>query len=104
MFEKEILERLQEMYRGGMTHDELSKALGISASYIGNILSGKQPVKNPTVDLLFKVFPRATVNLTGKVNAMTVYEFRHKAIEAVIDLDLPPDAMQAVLRALKDIK
>ena len=104
MFEKEILERLQEMYRGGMTQDEFSKATGVSRPYLALMLAGKRPLKNPTVDLLFKVFPRSTVNLTGKVNAMTVDEFRHKAIEAVIDLDLPPDAMQAVLRALKDIK
>lgn len=120
MFEKEILERLQEMYRRGMTHDELSKALGISASYIGNILSGKQPVKNPTVDLLFKVFPRAVVNLEGQTNIAaenngnmvansgsgnfftdrSAADFKAKVISAVIKLDLPPDAMQTVLKAI----
>ena len=104
MFEKEILERLKELWQGGMTQDELSRKTGISRPYIALILSGKRPVRNPTVDLLFKVFPHATINLTGEGNTTTVDEFRHKAMDAVIDLDLSPDAMQAVLRALKDLK
>ena len=129
MFEKEISERLKELWKGGLTQDELSRKTGISRSYLGHILSGKQPVKNPTIDLLLKVFPRATVNLTGDVRQINtgqsggvnaqninghnffaadrtaaVSDYRLKAMDAVLALDLPPDAMQAILRALKEIK
>jgi|GEM_PF-6046268 len=125
MFEKEITEHLRELYGGGMTQEEMARLTGISRPYIANILNGKQQVKNASVDLLLKVFPRATVSLTGDVRqtnagqsgginaqavngnnffAPDVEGFRNRAIAAMIDLDLPPEALQTVLRTLKKLK
>ena len=33
-----------------------------------------------------------------------VADFKNRAISAIIDLDLPPDAMQTVLRTIKKLK
>lgn len=65
MFEKEFVERLQELYKAGKTYEEISSLTGISKSALGRVISGSRPPKNLTVDALLKAFPNAEINLYG---------------------------------------
>jgi len=91
-------------------------------------------IKGLKVETLMKMFPSATLNLNGEisptqtgtnngvvgVNIGTVNNgslapaqaqiksavdaFRHAVIDALIGLDIPPDALTAVLRTIKETK
>ena len=65
MFEKEIRAKLQEMHDSGMSYDEIAKSTGISKTTISSCVSGYRSVKNPTISLLLKVFPRCKIDLDG---------------------------------------
>lgn len=66
MYEEEIKRRLVEMSGEGMTHSEIGRKLGIPISTVSNILSGYREIKNPSVDMLLKVFPNCRIDLDGK--------------------------------------
>lgn len=127
MYENEIASKLKQLKNQGKTYEELHQLTGISRSYLAMILSGKQPVKNPTVDLLLKTFPGTTITLNGvsvrgndnqtgngiavghhnnffSGDNSSLADYRARVISTIIDLDLPSDAMQTVLRAVKNIK
>ena len=119
---------LREEYRTGQTQEEIAKTHHVRQSQVQQLLSGKRTVAGLSLETFCKMFPRATVNLSGDVNTATadrgstaianagsnnnfltdrnaaVADYRLKAMDAVLALDLPPDATNAVLRALKDIK
>lgn len=119
---------LREEYHSGRTQSEIAENHHVNQQQIHYLLSGKRSVAGLSLETFCKMFPRATVNLTGDVNTATadrgstaianagqgnnfftdrnaaVADYRLKAMDAVLALELPPDATNAVLRALKDIK
>lgn len=68
MFEKEILEKLKEIHASGRSYDEISKLTGVSRTTVAEILAGKRHIKNPSISMLLKVFPRAVIHLDGVNN------------------------------------
>lgn len=68
MYEKEIFERLKQMHDSGKTYDEIARITDISRAMVSQILGGQRPIKNPSLDLFLKVFPRAVIHLDGVNN------------------------------------
>ena len=119
---------LREEYRKGKTLEEIAATHNVKHQQIQCLLAGTRSAAGLRLETFCKMFPRATVNLTGDVNTATadrgataianagsnnnfftdrnaaVADYRLKAMDAVLALDLPSDATNAVLRALKDIK
>lgn len=90
-------------------------------------------IKGLKVETLMRMFPRATLNLNGDGSIMqtvanvsakngsvnnislnpatpseaqirlAVDAFRHEVVDALIGLDIPPDALQAVLKTIKEL-
>lgn len=65
MYEKEIRDRLCEMHNSGMSYDEISQKTNISKTTVGHVITGGRSIKNPTISLLLKVFPRCKIFLDG---------------------------------------
>lgn len=61
----EILERLRNEYEKGATYKEIAKEKNISYSYLRGIINGVNPPEKLSLELLFKIFPHATINLSG---------------------------------------
>jgi transcriptional regulator with XRE-family HTH domain len=109
MYKKAIEKKLQEMHCQGMTYQAISNHTGISASNVAGIINGRRPVKNPSVDLFLKLFPKAkisfdgatqTINASGNANvAQTVSgnidQSRH--VETVEDSGIIGKIMEKVL-------
>ena len=123
MFEEEILERLREMHRSGMSYDEIANTTGVARAAIGFYISGAKPIKNPTVNLLMKVFPNCRIDLDGnappapvegqpsavsesdaeKIASDAVEDFRNKAVMALLKLDVPADIALEVLKTVSEL-
>ena len=122
-----------EYHKRGMKQREIAKAHNVSRSYIQSLLTGRCPFEGITLDSLSKMFPRATLNLNGDGSIMqtvahvsakngsvnnislnpaapseaqirlAVDAFRHDVIDALIGLDIPPDALASVLKTIKEL-
>lgn len=116
---------LKAEYAEGLTQEELAARHHVRQQQIQHLLSGKRSVAGLSLETFAKMFPRATVNLTGDVrqtntgqsggvNAQAVNGnnfftpdvegFRNKAIAAMIDLDLPPEHFKVVIKTLKKLE
>ena len=62
---KQITELLKSEYDAGATYQELADKYGVSYTHMHNLLNGKRAVSGISLDFLFKLFPKATINLTG---------------------------------------
>ena len=71
MYEKQIRDRLCEMHNSGMSYDEISQKTNISKTTVGHVITGGRSIKNPTISLLLKVFPRCKIYLDGVVPSQT---------------------------------
>lgn len=65
MYEQEIYNKLKEMHNSGKTYDEIARITGVSRAMISQILGGQRKIKNPSLDLFLKVFPKAVIYLDG---------------------------------------
>lgn len=124
MFEEEILERLREMHRSGMSYDEIASTTGVARAAIGFYISGAKPIKNPTVNLLMKVFPNCRIDLegnappapaegqpsavsesdAGKIAEDAVRAFRQRLVMALIPVDMPPEIALDVLKIVRNME
>lgn len=121
--EKIIRDELRRLSGGSKNQQEVAEKIGISRPYLNRLLSGKYPVSGLTVATLEKMFPRMVVYLngdgvnatnTGTVNGVvglnsgtvnaSESSLRLRIIEAVIGLDIAPDALQAVLKTIKEVR
>jgi len=122
--ESTIRQHVQELYRDGKTQQEVGDKLNISRSYIQSLMTGRRRYGGITVEYLDKMFPRASLNLTGtgnitqvasnvrvqngSVNSIqhgkTAEQFRQEAIMKMLELDLDGDTLKSVLTALKGIE
>lgn len=120
IYEK-IISALLERYNSGKTYTDIAKEADMSYSYIHGLMNGKNDPENLSLGKLFKLFPRATIDIhdnhvsvenVGIVNGdnnnliaeQTAESFRVRAIKAIIDLDIPPESMKIVLKTLKELK
>ena len=117
----------------GKTHKDIAKAHNVSPSYIQALLAGERDWDKLKIGTISKMFPRATLNLNGDGSIMqtvahvsakngsvnnislnpaapseaqirlAVDAFRHDVIDALIGLDIPPDALAAVLKTIKEL-
>lgn len=71
MFEADIQNKLKEMHNSGMTYEEIAEATGIAKTVVGVYTSGARPIKNPTISLLMKVFPKCKIFLDGVIPGFT---------------------------------
>lgn len=125
---KEILDLLKNEYSAGATYQEMAGKKKVSYSYLRGLMNGVNPPEKLSLEVLFKLFPRAQINLnagetingnatTGNGPAIVGHHnhitanaedsaetFRSKAIAAMIDLDIPSDALREVLKTLKDLE
>ena len=119
-----IRETLKKSCGERKSQREVAESLGISQSYLNRLLSNKYPVSGLTVATLEKMFPRMVIYLngdavtatnsgtvngvvglnSGTVNAASEGSLRLRIMEAVIGLDIPPDALQAVLKTIKEVR
>ena len=105
---------LSDERNSGMTQEEIAAKHNVRQSQIQPLLTKQRAVAYLSLRTFVKMFPQATVSVTGDATPTVANrvataiaaaeDFRLKAMDAIIDLDLPPDAMQAVLRTLKNIK
>ena len=120
IYEK-IISALLERYHSGQTYTDIAKEADMSYSYIHGLMNGKNAPEKLSLEKLFKLFPRATIDIhdnhvsvenVGIVNGdnnnliaeQTAESFRVRAIKAIIDLDIPPESMKIVLKTLKELK
>lgn len=64
---QKIEEALNAMHET-MSYEEMSKRLGVAPSTLSGMLNSSRPIKNPSLDLLLKVFPHAEIHLEGAHN------------------------------------
>ena len=125
---EQIRTALWEEYKSGKKQQDMAAAHHVTQQYISRLLSGKRSCDGLSLKAVSNMFPRATLNLHGDtviaensgvnngvmgVNHGTVNggsqtssadAFRSKAIAAMIDLDIPADALREVLKTLKDLQ
>lgn len=109
----------------GITQTKLAERHNVTQSMIQPFLSGTRSVEGMTLATLDKMFPNATINLygdknitqtasnvsvrNGSVNTISMNsgaaaeQIRARIIAALIPLDIQPDALQTVLRAINEL-
>ena len=126
-FEADVINALRSILVDNVERD-LAKRSTVSRGYINALKNQKKPPRALTVETLFKLFPHAQITLNagdqingnattghgpaivGHHNHVTAAAedsaetFRSKAIAAMIDLDIPADALREVLKTLKDLQ
>lgn len=125
--QKQIFDTLKQEERDGLNQEELALKHNISQAHIQRILCRKSNLDNLRLKTFEAMFPNAVVflngdnNITqtasninvknGSVNSISlnsasssVESFRLRALDAIVDLDIPPDAMKLVLQTLKKLK
>lgn len=122
-----VYQTLRQEWDSGLTQEEVAEKHNIKHGQVQPILSGKRSAGGLHLDTFDRMFPNATFNLNGDgvnaANSGTVHgvvglnsgtvntsapaaseSFRLRVLEAVIDLDIPSDALQIVLKTIKEIK
>jgi predicted transcriptional regulator len=117
----QIHDRLLEEYKSGKKQTELAKEHGVSQQYICRLISGQRSCADITLKTLEKMFPLATLNLSGngiitqvasnvRLNNQSVSteksaeSFRNEVVKKIISLDLSGDDLKKVLTALMEIE
>ena len=127
MLDEQIKSILEQEKAAGLSHREIGKRHHVSQTHITHLLNGQRPVSGLTIETVQKMFPLASFNLNGDgvnaANSGTVHgvvglnsgtvntstpaaleSFRLRVLEAVIELEIPADALQVVLKTIKGIK
>ena len=122
--ESTILESLRRQCDGRGKTGQVAKKIGLSRPYLNKLVNGKCPVSGLTIETVQRMFLHATFNLNGDavsihadqnsgsvvgvnrghVSTAASESFRLRILEAVIGLDIPADALQIVLKTIKEIK
>lgn len=118
--EETIKAALEDEYQHGRTHQEIADTHHVSRSYVQYLLTGGRAYGKLKVEAVQRMFPNATLNLSGdgnitqvasnvRVNTQsinvgkTAEVYKQEAIMAMLDLDLPADTLKLVLNTLKGI-
>jgi len=112
---------VKEVFRSerdkGHTYQKIADKLNLDQSYVVNLSNGKRSFEGITLGTFDRMFPHATVDLEGHapIRAARVaspgdgditYGDRSEALRSaiigeVIDLDIPPECLAKVLKAVK---
>lgn len=129
--ESTILESLRRQCDGRGKTGQVAKQIGLSRPYLNKLVNGKCPVSGLTIETVQRMFPHATFNLNGDAvsihadqnsgsvvgvnrghvstaaqsaeDAPDLEHVKARIISALIRLEIPPDALQAVLRTVNDL-
>lgn len=121
----EVFKEMKRLYDGGMTQEQVAAHCHIRHSQAQRILSGTRSTCGLELGTFDKMFPNASVCLygngimqtasnvnvkNGSVNSISIQhdtasveKIRSKIIAALIPLDIQPDALQTVLRAINEL-
>ena len=67
-----IIEALKKEYADGATYQRLAQKYGVSYQYLREIMLGKKPVERMSLEFFFKLFPNASVTISGGIVAPVV--------------------------------
>ena len=95
---QEISDALKKEYEGGATYQELSEKYGVSYQYLRELILGKKPVARMSLDTFFKLFPRATVTISGGIVAPVVNNGHNRGTMIGVGNDLS-EARKKILAA-----
>lgn len=69
---KEIIDSLKREYADGATYQQLAAKYGVSYQYLRELIIGKKTAERISMETFFKLFPRATVTISGGIVAPVV--------------------------------
>ena len=110
---QEILELLTKEYSEGSTYQKMAEDKNVSYSYLRGLLNGINPPEKLSLEILFKLFPRAAINLNGDkiianghqaigINNGTVTQSMDSVIDKILSTDdLTAEEKIKVLKVLK---
>ena len=125
-----IYNEIKRLYDSYKTQDKVADKCNTNQGKIQKILSKPGYCLGMKVETVEKMFPNATLHLTGDGNITqtvshvnvkngsvslnnapasdaqiksAVDAFRHEVIDALIGLDIPPDALASVLKTIKEL-
>ena len=110
---QEILELLKKEYSEGSTYQKMAEDKNVSYSYLRGLLNGINPPEKLSLEILFKLFPRAAINLNGDkiianghqaigINNGTVTQSMDSVIDKILSTDdLTAEEKIKVLKVLK---
>ena len=119
-----VKQEVMSEYHSGMRQTELANKHGVSQQTISRLLSKKNNCSGLTLDVVQRMFPLATISLYGRkgtVNTQNVVHganygtmagvvesrsadsYRKEAVERMVGLDIPGDALKSVLKLLLEI-
>ena len=85
---KEIIDALKQEYADGATYQELAAKYGVSYQYIRELIIGSKPVERMSLEIFFKLFPRATVTISGGIVAPVVNNGHNRGTMIGVGTDL----------------
>lgn len=125
-----IYNEIKRLYDTCKTQEKVAAKCNVNQGRIQKILSHPGYCRGMKIETVEKMFPNSTLNLNGdgnitqtvshvnvkngsvSLNNATVSDaqiksavesFRHSVIDALIGLDIPPDALAAVLKTIKEL-
>jgi len=121
---EQFKDALLDEQRHGRTQVQIASAHNVSQQYVSKLLCKNNTCEGITLGVVSKMFPHATLNLTGTSNitqvasnvrvqngsvnsiqnGKTAEQFRQEAIMKMLELDLDGDTLKSVLTALKGIE
>ena len=84
----------------GATYQEMAKRFGVSYQYLRELMQAKKPVERMSLEFLFKLFPKATINLHGDAVAVHASGTNGNVVgvnRGAVDGDWVQSAMQKIL-------
>lgn len=81
---KKIIEALKQEYADGATYQELASKYGISYQYLRELIVGKKPAERMSLEIFFKLFPNASVMISGEIVAPVVNNGNNGSITGVV--------------------
>ena len=76
MLEEQIKRFLEEEEAAGLSHRKIAERHNVSHTHITHLLRGNREISRLTIETVQKMFPRATINLSGDN-----YELERKNLE-----------------------
>ena len=125
---QEILDLLRKEYSEGATYQKMAGDKKVSYSYLRGLMNGINPPEKVSLEVLFKLFPRAQITLNagdqingnattghgpaivGHHNHVTAAAessaeaFRHKIQDEIIRADVDPEAKVKILNIILNVE
>lgn len=100
----QIKKALQDEYYGGGKQQEMAAAHHVSQQYISRLLSGKRSCNGLSVEVVSRMFPRATLNINGDTVVAEnsginngVMGINHGTVNATTDREIKDSCLNSVI-------